>query len=295
MKALKRLVTTCAVISAIAGASSTAQASSIDFLENWTLNLSNAGQNLTGAVTGIDQILYKGLTHVAVNDLDQSGGASVGDTFRVDGLTYTTDFFGGGGSLSNAGLNSNYELTMKFSVGGQFVSANPDGSLTFAHNTAGGGGTLDLYLDNLSDGVKANTLNAVGFADGANIASFALVTNMPGTGGPFWPLSLNGSDDAFFQLTSQMASVFQNDLGENLNSALSAVWTRSDFSTRGVVVPNTTNWEAYFGTGSAAVDPLNFFVDENGDARVVTPEPGTIALLGLGLAGLGIFSRRKRQ
>ncbi len=298
MKRIKKLLLTCAAISAIIVANSSAQAASLSFLDNWNLNLANATQGLTGSVDGIDQILYKGLTHVSVTDVNHDGKISVGDTFRADGLMYTTDFNGAGGSLDNNGLNqkTGYELTMKFSAGGQFVSTNPDGSLAFVHNAAGGDGYLNLYLDNLGDkvGVKANTTNAVGFTDGANIANFAETVNMPGTGGPFWPVTKNGSDDAHFQLVSQMASVFQKPLGTNLDSELSAVWTRSDFSTSGVKTPIVANWEAYFGSGSAATNGFNFFVDENGDARVVTPEPGTIALLGLGLAGLGFYSRRKK-
>lgn len=294
MRALKKSLFTCAAISAIVAATTSVQAASLDFLENWTLNLGNAGQGLVGSVTGIDQILYKGLTHVSIYDADRSGSVSVGDTFKVDGLMYTTDFYGNGQSRPNQGLNTNYELTMKFSVGGQFTTTNSDGSLTFAHNTAGGGGSLDLYLDNLGTGVKANTVQAVGFTDGTNIASFALNTNTPDSGGVYYPVPRNGSDDAFFDLVNQVASVFQNNLGANLDSAFHAVWTRSDFSTRSVTPPNVTNWEAYFGPGSAAQNPLNFFVDENGDARIVTPEPSTFALLGLGLVGAAVWGRRKK-
>ena len=300
MNATKRFIITTAAILGLVATNSPAQATTLNFLEDWVLNIANAGESLTGAVIGVDQVTFKGITHVSVNDLDQNGYASVYDTFKVDGLLYATGFTGGGSALNSEGLNNTgtgqgYEFTTKFSIDGLFTSVNPtNGTLNFSHPSIG---VLDLYIDNLKDttGVQANTISALGFKDGTNVANFSAVPNAPGTGGVFDPSVIDGSDDAFFTLVNQLAGVFQKPLGTNLDDTLAGIWTRSNFSAQQLTtIPNATNWELEFGVGSAGNDGLlNFFVDENADARVVTPEPGTLALLGVGLFGLAIFGKRR--
>ena len=47
--------------------------------------------------------------------------------------------------------------------------------------------------------------------------------------------------------------------------------------------------------GSGWVDPCSFTPPDDDDGTVIVPEPGTIALLGLGLASLGVARRRQQQ
>ena len=70
MNATKRFIITTAAILGLVATNSPAQATTLNFLEDWVLNIANAGESLTGAVIGVDQVTFKGITHVSVNDLD---------------------------------------------------------------------------------------------------------------------------------------------------------------------------------------------------------------------------------
>jgi hypothetical protein len=59
-------------------------------------------------------------------------------------------------------------------------------------------------------------------------------------------------------------------------------------------VENFPRYDAYFGvTGSTGAENANHFVRDVQMDGTPTPEPGTLVLVGLGLAGMGVLKRRR--
>lgn len=295
-----RKIVSAVAVAATMGAGSASAAIVVD---DWTLNLSGIdGLVNPTVITGIDQIQFTGVAHSEqVTDAPGGGGLGqidVGDISRTRGLLSATSFQGNGGVILGTGLNNDYEMTFKFDVGGQTTIVNGTNS-EFTHILGGGAtGLLEIWIGAAAAGnLNSNQVTGNGYMDGQQIATFAV---LPGNGGVFSALNLNGSDDATFALQSAMAGVFFDKNGADLSTLLGSTLlvTASQFdadqNNDGSIDVNCPTNGLIGGGAAAASTFTNFCAQEDGRASLMTvAEPGTLAALGLGIGVLGLFGRRK--
>ena len=263
-------------------------------LEDVTIDFSSVGGPV---VTGVDAIGFNDAPFVAVlNDTD-GNGLDAGDFYTVTGkgaassLISNTD-----GNISPLGFGTTggFELTFDFNLNVQVTSIIA-GEINFTHLASAD--ALRFYLDDLDaanadGGVKSNPGTGLGYTDGSLILTFDVLA---GEGGSVNVTTIfDGSDDATFRLaTVNQAGVFQDASGNEFTPESTLALTDSNFDldsnndnalneTRGGFGCTTTNQSAGFFCGV-----------EDGTVRFAVPEPGTLAILGLGLLGLGWSARRK--
>ncbi|MCC6917085.1 flocculation-associated PEP-CTERM protein PepA [Nitrosomonas sp.] len=230
-----------------------------------------------------------------------SGTLAVGDTF-------TTYYFAdavsilkqGGGSFVTPGLISSapgnggfaagaYEYTIVAQIEETVTSVfNLGGGKTLATFSATGNGSWDIYYDNAGLGNSiANQIAGTGFTDGVRILGGTVnpgdignfTVDAGGTGG-------NGQFD-FNGLVNYTNTAYITP--EQLSTV---AFGTLQFGNR------ITDWTAATGTpwGSLPGNPLQFQADGNQNfAPRQVPEPGVLALLGLGMFGLFATTRRKNN
>lgn len=285
-----------------------ASANAAIILDDWTIDFSVAGLGILGgaAVNDIDAM---GFTDAPVNatyiDFNTNGSFDNGDRYQVLGKgtvgTLVNDFSGviGQPFLNSQGVfggtNEGYEITFDFNLFIEVTGGVP-GAFTWTHLASSD--ALRLYIDDLPDatsppGTKSTPGDGTGYTDGVKVLTFGVLAGDGGAANIVG--TLDGSDDATFSLeTVHLAGVFKDNAGNELTPGETLALTDSNFDldSDGNNIPDFTG--GGFGCTATNQTSLFFCAQEDGTLRLAAvPEPGTLAIMGLGLLGLGWSARRK--
>ncbi|GAA0369800.1 hypothetical protein GCM10009092_37600 [Bowmanella denitrificans] len=257
-----------------------------------TFNDTGLGGDNVFSFDSISLLSYN--AQVTLQDTDGDGTLLGPGNFVEIGLTGAVSFNTESGTTQSpidptiTGLNTEYQLFFDLTVTGTAAFAlglSPFGAPQLAGliNFNNIGSSIDLYYDtDTAAGMQGSaTLISTGGLKGNNGCS--VVSNSTVAAGDVLGSCLLGSE---FQ---PISGVFFDEMGRDLNSLIGLVPLALDFD---------INVDRFFpalefvfpgGAGSSQT----FTIQHDGSVKIVVPEPASIAILGLGLFGLGMARRRK--
>ncbi|MBL8414819.1 MAG: flocculation-associated PEP-CTERM protein PepA [Propionivibrio sp.] len=146
------------------------------------------------------------------------------------------------------------------------------------------GGVFDIYYQDLAD---ANLLTGAGITNGTKVFSGAI---NPGFAGTFTNVGAGGI--GIFNFTGNLSYVNAAFVDTSLLNTTAVSTLQIGSFTTAWAAPS--NLPGAGGASGAAISPDDLVFQADGNQKFNRiPEPGTMALLGLSLVGLGFARRRK--
>lgn len=206
-----------------------------------------------------------------------------GQTFNFEYQAKLGNYTVGAGVYSGS-LNAAYEITVSASIG-EIVSSvvhKPDGNTAVEFKATGG--ILKIYYSTV---VNADVAAGTGFTDGILIGTFNV---RPGGNSTLTTFADDAGGFTSYSLDAVMASVNSAYL-----TASSGI-TGMNFTSSQTLQTGTSDTAAVNGYASSSgvllkVDGSSFLTTSAANV----PEPGVLALMSLGLVGLGIAARGRRS
>ncbi|WP_157648554.1 flocculation-associated PEP-CTERM protein PepA [Thiobacillus denitrificans] len=263
-------------------------------MEDLTIDFTSVGGPV---VMGVDAIGFNDAPFRSILTDVNGNGLDAGDFYTVTGKGAAGTLLSnedGTISPSGFGLAGGFELTFDFNLD-VLVTSVVGPQINFTHMA--GADALRFYLDDLDaangdGGVKSNPGTGLGYTDGTLVLTFDVLA---GEGGSVNVSTLfDGSDDATFILAAiNTAGIFKDSEGKPFVIGSTLALTDSNFDLDSNNNNKLDETRGGFGCTEANQSAGFFCGVEDGTVRFAVPEPGTLAIMGLGLLGLGWSARRK--
>ncbi|ARO86998.1 PEP-CTERM sorting domain-containing protein [Nitrosospira lacus] len=224
------------------------------------------------------------------------GGHAVGDT---DSFTITTQFFAG--SIGSSTTTPDLRVatpgpsvgTYEYTAIGQLLetatvtSVDGGGNVTGISIVTNAGGFFNIYFDISPD---ANPVAGTGFFDGTPIISGVFsggLSSFSASGSIPTPGVIGVGGGTVFGVVTSVNNTYVNPtmVGTEVGTTLNFPGTTGAFTRPAFINGIATG----VNTGS------DFVLQTDAFQTFSIPEPGSIALIGLGLVGFGFMSRRNRK